>query len=231
MDNNYDIANLNDKYTLIQSKSGFRFSTDAVVLSDFVGDAHGKKVLDIGTGNGILPVILFMKDKIDNITAIDIQAESISLARDNMVANNIADRVEVIHGDVRECKLGNTFDVIVSNPPYMTLDGKLTNDEMSKTIARHEVMLSLDEFARHSKRLLKSIGKLTFVHRAYRTQEILDTLTKYELNVSRMKFVHYDNDSDASLVLIEALKGVKRELHVETPIIISGSKYIKNTDN
>ena len=201
---NEDIANICDGYSLIQKKDGFRFGTDAVLLSNFFNGKKNAKVLEIGTGNGAIPVLLCAKDKITKMKAVEIQKEIAELAVRNIKRNNLEEKVEIVNIDVKDLGEGNTYDYIISNPPYMVLDGKEINEKDIKSIARHEIKLNLKEFVENAKRLLKPRGELFMVHKSYRFLEISEELGKCGFSVKRVKFVHYSKDKDSSIVLIEA---------------------------
>jgi len=218
-----DITILNKNHKFIQKKKGFRFSIDAVLLCDFFLPKKIGKTLDIGTGNGIIPVLLLIQDKIKDITGIEILEENTLLAKKNLILNNFEKEVEIINMDIKDYSLGNSFDYIISNPPYMTLDGKKQNILSGKSIGRHEINLDLENFILQSKRLLKPIGSLTFIHRTHRLEEIIFLLNKYNFSLSRIKFVHYQEEKSSNLVLIEALKGKKTLLKVESPLFLENS--------
>lgn len=218
---NEDIANIYEGYSLIQKKDGFRFGTDAVLLSDFFNGKKDAKILEIGTGNGIIPVLLLAKKKVSKIKTIEIQEEVAELARRNVKINNLEDKIEVINMDIKDIKEGNTYDYIISNPPYMTLDGKEINEKDIKSIARHEIKLNLSEFISSAKRLLKPRGELFMVHKSYRFLEIAAELEKNNFSIKRVKFIYYSKGKDSNLVLIEASKGRKNILKIETPIFLN----------
>lgn len=218
---NEDVANIFDGYTLIQKKEGFRFGTDAVLLSDFFQGKKNGKILEIGTGNGIISILLAAKNKIDKIKAVEIQEEVAELASRNIKRNNLEDVIELVNEDIKNIKEGNTYDYIVSNPPYMVLDGKEINDESIKSIARHEIKLNLKDFISNSKRLLKPRGELFLVHKSYRFIEIAQELSENGFSIKRVRFVHYSKGKDSSLVLVEASKGRKNILKIETPIFLN----------
>lgn len=218
---NEDIANIYEGYSLIQKKDGFRFGTDAVLLSDFFNGKKDAKILEIGTGNGIIPVLLLAKNKVSKIKTIEIQEEVAELARRNVKINNLEDKIEVINMDIKDIKEGNTYDYIISNPPYMTLDGKEINEKDIKSIARHEIKLNLSEFVSSAKRLLKPRGELFMVHKSYRFLEIAAELEKNNFSIKRVKFIYYSKGKDSNLVLIEASKGRKNILKIETPIFLN----------
>lgn len=220
-----DITLLKNDMQLIQKKEGFRFSVDPVLLSDFFNYNKKGKILDIGTGNGIIPILLLSKNKGEKIIGIDIQAESCELAKRNIVLNSLNEKIEIVNCDIKDYPYGNSFDYIVSNPPYMKLDGKKQNDYESKSIARHEVKLNLEELIKNAKRLLKPIGSFTIVHRSYRFTEICRALEDCGFSLKRVKFVHFSREKNSNLVLIEAFKGKKCKLEIEPPVFLEESGY------
>lgn len=218
---NEDVANIYEGYTLIQRKEGFRFGTDAVLLSDFFQGKKNGKILEIGTGNGIVSILLAAKEKISKIKAVEIQKEVAELALRNINRNNLQGVIDLVNEDIKNIKEGNTYDYIISNPPYMVLDGKEINEKDIKSIARHEIKLNLKDFILNSKRLLKPRGELFLVHKSYRFLEIANELEKNGFSIKRVRFVHYSKDKDASLVLVEASKGRKNIFKIETPIFLN----------
>lgn len=220
-----DMTLLRGDYKLIQKINGFRFSVDAVILSDFFTPHRDGKVLDIGTGNGIIPILLCAKEKSRDIVGIDIQEENTLLAQKNMELNSLTENVKIINCDIKDYPMGNTFDYIVSNPPYMKVDGKKQNDLSSKTIARHEIKLDLEELVKSAKRLLKPTGSFSLVHRSYRFTEISRVLEECGFSLKRVRFVYFSKEKNSNLVLVEAWKGKKCQLEIEPPLFLEESGY------
>lgn len=222
---NEDITMLNNGYKLIQKKDGFRFSVDAVILSDFFSPTKKGKILDIGCGNGIIPILLCSKGKGEDITGIEIQEENCELALKNVKLNNLEDYIKIENSDVKEYPKGNTFDYIISNPPYMEVDGKKQNILSCKSIARHELTLNLYDLIRNAKRLLKPMGSITLVHRSYRFTDISRILEDCGFSLKRVRFVYYSKDRNSNLVLVEAVKGKKCKLEIEPPLFLEECGY------
>lgn len=222
---NEDITLLTGEYKLIQKKDGFRFSVDAVILSDFFAYPKKGKILDIGTGNGIIPILLFSKEKGENITGIDIQKENVELAEKNVKLNRLDENIKIVHGDVKEYSMGNSFDYIVSNPPYMKVDGKKQNILSCKSIARHEVKLDLLQLVQNAKRLLKPIGSFSLIHRSYRFTDISRILEDSGFSLKRVRFVYFSKEKNSNLVLVESWKGKKCKLEIEPPLCLEESGY------
>lgn len=222
---NEDITTLNNGYKLIQKKDGFRFSVDAVILSDFFSPTKKGKILDIGCGNGIIPILLYSKGKGEDITGVEIQEENCELALKNVKLNNLEDYIKIENSDVKEYPKGNTFDYIISNPPYMEVDGKKQNILSCKSIARHELTLNLYDLIRNAKRLLKPVGSITLVHRSYRFIDISRILEDCGFSLKRVRFVYYSKDRNSNLVLVEAFKGKKCKLEIEPPLFLEECGY------
>ncbi|WP_291259864.1 methyltransferase [Fusobacterium sp.] len=216
---------LKDNYRIIQKINGFRFSVDAVILSDFFLPSKSGKILDIGTGNGVIPILLYAKDKGKDITGIDIQEENVLLAKKNVTLNSLDEYIKIIGCDIKDYSMGNSFDYIVSNPPYMKVDGKKQNDLTSKAIARHEIKLNLLELVKSAKKLLKPRGSFTFVHQSYRFTEIAKVLEECGFSLKRVRFVYFSKEKNSNLVLIEAWKGKKAQLEIMPPLFLEESGY------
>ena len=210
-------------YRIIQKKKGFCFGMDAVLLSGFAQVKEGEAAVDLGTGTGIIPILLEAKTKGKHFTGLEIQEEVAEMAERSVRLNQLEARVDIVRGDIREASrlFGKaSFDVVTSNPPYMNDAHGLKNPDLPKAIARHEVLCTLDDVVREAAGLLKPGGRFYMVHRPHRLIEIINTLTKYKLEPKRMKLVHPFVDKDANMVLIEAVRGGKSMIKVEAPIIV-----------
>lgn len=210
-------------YQIIQNPEKFCFGIDAVLLSGFVQVKSGAKVLDLGTGTGIIPILVEAKTKASHITALELQEESVDMARRSVRLNGLEEKISIVQGDIKEASHifdGASFDVITTNPPYMTEHHGLVNPDMPKAIARHELYCTLEDVVRESSRLLKMNGKFFMVHRPYRLVEIITTLSKYKLEAKRIRFVHPYVDKEPNMVLIEAVKGGKSRVTIEPPLVV-----------
>lgn len=210
-------------YRIIQKKKGFCFGMDAVLLSGFAKVREGELAVDLGTGTGIIPILLSAKTEGKHFTGLEIQEEMAKMASRSVALNGIGGRVEIVQGDIREASqlFGKaSFDVVTSNPPYMNDAHGLKNPDLPKAIARHEVLCTLDDVAREASLLLKPGGRFYMVHRPHRLAEIIEVLKRYKLEPKRMKFVHPFVDKDANMVLIEAFRGGRSMMKVEAPVIV-----------
>ena len=210
-------------YRIIQSRDGFCFGMDAVLLSGFARVREREHVLDLGTGTGIIPILLEAKTPGENLTGLEIQKKSADMARRSVELNELSDRISIVEGDIKEAvsMFGRaSFDVVTSNPPYMTGNHGLVNPELPKAIARHEVLCTLEDVIGQASGLLRENGRFYMVHRPFRLAEIMTMMVKYHLEPKRMKLVYPYIDKEPNMVLIEGLKGGKSRITVEKPLIV-----------
>lgn len=214
---------MRDGLKLIQNTDIFCFGMDAVLLSTYATAGKKDRVLDMGTGNGIIPVLMQSKNRGSTYSALEIQEGSAQLARRNVELNHLEDRISVVKGDIKEAStiFGEaSFNVVTSNPPYMNENHGIVNPDSAKAIARHELLCSLDDVIREASRCLKSKGKMYMVHRPNRLVDIFDTMRKHHLEPKRMRLVYPYVNKAANMVLIEAVKGGNSQLIVEEPLIV-----------
>ena len=210
-------------YRIIQRTDGFCFGMDAVLLSGFAMVKKGERTLDLGTGTGIIPILLEAKTEGEHFSALEIQREVADMARRSVSLNGLEEKIQIVEGDIREARQifgAASFDVVTSNPPYMNDAHGLKNPDLPKAIARHEVLCTLDDVVREASRVLKTGGRFYMVHRPHRLAEIITVLRGYKLEPKRMKMVHPFADRDANMVLIEAVKGGGVFLKMEAPVIV-----------
>lgn len=210
-------------YRIIQNEKKFCFGMDAVLLSGFARAGKGERALDLGTGTGIIPILMEAKTEGESFTGLEIQEEMAEMAARSVKLNGLEEKVSIIQGDLKEAskRFGKaSFDVVTCNPPYMNQNHGLKNPDEPKAIARHELLCSFEDVAREAAALLKSGGRLYLVHRPHRLTEIFETLRAHKLEPKRMKFVHPFADAEANMVLIEAFRGGRPQMRVEAPVIV-----------
>jgi len=210
-------------YRIIQDPRRFCFGMDAVLLAGFADEAKGEKLLDLGTGTGILPILMEARTDIAHLWGLEIQEESADMARRSVRLNCLSEKIEIITGDIREADRlfeAASFDVITCNPPYMIGGHGLKNTEHSKTVARHEVCCTFEDVAAQTAKLLKPGGHFYLVHRPFRLAEILVSLSAHKLEPKRMQLVYPFADKEPNMVLIEAIRGAKSRMRVEKPLIV-----------
>lgn len=222
-----------NNYKIIQNKTGFCFGIDAVLLSSFAKIKANDKVLDIGTGTGIIPILLEAKNKFDGqIHAIDIQKQCVDMAKRSVKLNNLDNKIKIYELDIKnvfEKFNKNEFNVITTNPPYVKSGSGLLNENTPKAISRHEIFCTLEDIVLNSSKLLKNNGKLFMIHRPDRLADIIYLLKKYKLEPKTIRFVQPNLKAKPNLVLIEAIKGAGSLLNVLTPLIIynDNNEYTK----
>lgn len=196
---------------------------DAVLLSGFARAGAGNRVLDLGTGTGIIPILMEAKTQAEHFVGLEIQPDSADMAMRSVVLNGLENKIEIVTGDIKEAdKLfgAASFHVVTSNPPYMTEHHGLTNPEEPKAIARHELLCSLEDVIAQAAKLLVPGGNFYMVHRPFRLADIMVLLRKYRLEPKRMKLVYPFIDREPNMVLLEANRGGRPRLTVEKPLIV-----------
>ena len=210
-------------YCIIQDPARFCFGMDAVLLSDFAKAKPRERVLDLGTGTGIIPILMEARSVNAQFTALEIQEESADMARRSVSYNELNEKIEIVTGDIKDAsKLfgASSFDVITTNPPYMIGTHGENSPSQTKAIARHEVLCTLDDILRESARLLKQNGRFYMVHRPFRLAEIMSKMVEYRIEPKRMRLVYPYVDKEPNMVLIEGLRGGKSRMTIEKPLIV-----------
>lgn len=210
-------------YKIIQNQEKFCFGMDAVLLSGFAKVKKGGIVLDMGTGTGIIPILLEAKTEAGHLTGLEIQEESADMAARSVVLNRLEDKIDIVVGDIKEASAifgASTFDVVTCNPPYMIGQHGLQNADIPRTIARHEILCTFEDVAREAAKVLKPGGNFYLVHRPFRLAEILETLVRFKIEPKRMRIVYPYIDKEPNMVLIEANRGGHSRLTVEKPLIV-----------
>ena len=207
---------------IYQNTEMFQFSLDSVMLANFVTiNKNISNILDIGTGNAVIPLILSTKTN-SKVTGVEIQKESASLAHKSVKINNLENQIEIVNNDIKEYYKNietETFDVITCNPPFFKLgEQSHLNDSMHKQIARHEITLNLEEIIKISKKLLKNKGHLAIVHRPERLIEIITIMKNNNIEPKKICFVYPKQNKEANILLIEGVKNGKPGIKIMSPI-------------
>ena len=217
------VDDLQNGFFVIQDPKKFCFGMDAVLLSGFARVKKDEAALDMGTGTGIIPILLSQRTEGKHFTGLEIQAECAEMAARSVRYNCLEDRVRIVQGDIKEAAGifgAASFDVVTCNPPYMIGQHGLRNPDLPKAIARHEVLCNLEDVVSQAARVLRDRGRFYMVHRPFRLAEIMNELTKYKLEPKRMQLVYPYIDREPNMVLIEALKGGNSRITVEPPLIV-----------
>lgn len=213
---------------IFQAPEEFCYGVDAVLLADFAAQGINKRrncrVMDLGTGTGIVPLILSHKTEAPYIGALEVQDHSFALMEKNIAHNQLGERIEAFHGDVStfdaEGELAESFDVVTSNPPYFVGGGGIESKNMAKAIARHETTGSLDDFVRTAAKLLKDKGEFFMVHRPSRLVDICETCRKYKLEPKELRFVSGKPMEKPNILLVHCVKHGRAELRVLEPLAV-----------
>lgn len=216
---------------IIQSDEVFSFSLDSVLLARFCNIPPKGKVLDLCSGNGVIPLLLSTRTKA-NLTAVEIQPRLAEMANRNVLINRLEHQIKVVQGDLREFhkEAGyGTFDAITVNPPYLPVPAGEQNINQHVAIARHEVLCTLEELFAACSRLVRTRGKIAMIHRPSRLVEIFCTMRLYRIEPKRLRFVHPRADAAANMVLIEGVRDGKPDVSLLPPLIVyeSNGQYCK----
>jgi len=222
LNNNEKIEDLGDKgLKIIQASDSYRFSVDSIFLLNFIRVKNYEKIIDLGTGSGIIPLLLFGKRKGLSIYGIEIQKNLADMARKSIELNKLQNHITIIQEDLKNIKdvfKNQQFDVVVSNPPYISIGQGKINPSSSKAIARHEIKGDLEDIISASNYLLKNKGRIYLIYRSAKLIKLLLALKKYSIEPKVVKFIHPRQGKNANLVLLEGIKGGKEELKIEDPI-------------
>ncbi|MFA7672452.1 MAG: tRNA1(Val) (adenine(37)-N6)-methyltransferase [Clostridia bacterium] len=208
---------------LVQNKKQFCFGTDAVLISYFAQVKHNASVIDLGTGNGVIPLLLYGRYKPRKIVGLEIQKDIYDLAVRNAQYNGLEDKISFVHGDIRNVKeyfIGGLFDHVVTNPPYLKSGTGIVNSNDVVSNARHEILCTLEDILKASRYLLKSKGIFTMVHRPERLTDILSVMRLYSIEPKTIRFIHSSANNPAILVLVQGLKDMNPALSVKAPLIM-----------
>lgn len=209
---------------IIQNKDGFCFGIDSILLSDFASEIKKEcKVIDLGTGTGIIGIMLCAKTELSKMIGVEVQKEVYDMAKRSIKLNNLQDKFEIINDNIKNLEnileIG-TFDAVVTNPPYKKIGTGLINENEKKLISRHEITANLEDFIKMSAKLLKDKGNFYMVHRPDRLVDIIELLRKYKLEPKKIRFVEPSIGKEANLLLIKATKNAKPFLKIEKTLYV-----------
>lgn len=216
---------LKNGYKILQDSERFQFGIDAVLLADYASKSLKEKesVIDLGTGTGIIPLLMVNKCKTAAFTGLEVQKESSDMAARSVTMNELEGQIQIVHGDLKEAGSlfpRHSFNVVTCNPPYMIDAHGRNNEQDALTIARHEVLCTLEDVVTAADYLLASHGSFFMIHRPFRLPEIFSSLEKHKMEMKRMRLIYPFADKEPNMVLIEARKNAKRRLTIEPPLIV-----------
>ena len=213
---------------IIQNKNEFCFGIDSILLTDFAKKIKkNSKVIDLGTGTGIISILLAEKTELKSIIGIEIQEKMAKMAMRSVNLNNLEEKVKIINEDIKSLKNifeGETFDAVVTNPPYKKENTGLQNKNKGKLISRHEIKCNLEDIIRTAFYLLKNNGEFYMVHRPERLIDIAYYMRKYNIEPKIIKFVHPKKDKAPNLILVKGIKNAKPFLKIEEPLYVYNEK-------
>lgn len=213
------IDEVNDKLKLIQKPEGLTFGTDALLLAGYVSGLN-MRGLELGAGSGIISFLLLTRGKISSATALEVQEDYAALTKRNAELNGLVENINTVNIDLRKYKCEKEFDIVYTNPPYMSVSSGRANSLSAKNLARHEVMGDIGDFCACASRSLKYGGKFAVVYRPDRLTDLLRAMSDASLEAKRITFVYADTESESSMVLIEAKRGGKCGAKLTAPLII-----------
>ena len=217
------LDDVNDSLKLIQKPGGLTFGTDALLLAGYI-NTRSARGLELGSGSGIISMLLLTRNKLSSSVALEVQKSYAELTARNAIMNSLDDRLTTENIDLREYKPSAEFDLVFTNPPYMTADSGRANIFEGKNLARHEVMGDIGDFCASAKRCLKFGGIFAAVYRPDRLIDLIAAMRREGLEPKRMTFVHADTESESSMVLVEAKRGGKSGMMLTAPLIIYNDK-------
>jgi len=231
LNNNEKIEDLEDKrLKIIQAKDSYRFSVDSILLLNFIRLKNYENIIDLGTGSGIIPLLLSGKKKGLSIYGVEIQKDLADMARRSVELNKLQNGITIIQEDFRNLKnnfKNQQFDVVVSNPPYISMGQGKINPSINKAIARHEIKGDLEDMISVSNYLLKNKGRIYLIYRSAKLIKLVITLKRYGIEPKVIKLIHPRPGENANLVLLEGIKSGKEELKIEDPIFLYSNKKME----
>lgn len=215
---------MDGRLKLIQSKDGYRFSIDAILLAEFVTIRQGDVVVDLGTGCGVIPLILLLTKYVGYAFGLEIQEELAGQAARNVLLNGFDDKMRVVLGDIKNHPIAEeSADVVICNPPYRQVKSGRINPDPRRAIARHEIMASIDDILRAARSVLRKKGRLALIYSSVRLADILVRMRRFNLEPKKIQIIYPDLNSGAKLVLVEAILGGRPGLKISSPIVGQGN--------
>lgn len=211
------------KFKIIQKKDGYRFSVDPILLAAFIELKKGSRIIDLGTGSGIIPLTLADRLEDSQIVGLEVQEAYADMAARSVKLNQREELIQIQQADIREIKTlfpPESFNIAVSNPPYLPVDTGHLNPNQDKAIARHELAGTLVDFIEAARYLIKQKGSAYFIMPAARATDLFDSLRSSKLEPRRVRFIHANEHSQAKLVMIEAIKNAKPESKILRPLFV-----------
>jgi len=215
---------MDGRLKLIQSKDGYRFSIDAILLAEFVTIRQGDVVVDLGTGCGVIPLILLLTKLVGYAFGLEIQEELAGQAARNVLLNGFDDKMGVVLGDIKNPPIAKqSADVVICNPPYRQVKSGRINPDSRRAIARHEIMANIDDILHAARSVLRKKGRLALIYSSVRLADILVRMRRFNLEPKKIQIIYPDLNSDAKLVLVEAILGGRPGLKISPPIVGQGN--------
>lgn len=215
---------MDGRLKLIQSKDGYRFSIDAILLAEFVTIRQGDVVVDLGTGCGVIPLILLLTKLVGYAFGLEIQEELAGQAARNVLLNGFDDKMRVVLGDIKNPPIAEeSADVVICNPPYRQVKSGRINPDPRRAIARHEIMANIDDILRAARSVLRKKGRLALIYSSVRLADILARMRRFNLEPKKIQIIYPDLNSGAKLVLVEAILGGRPGLKISPPIVGQGN--------
>lgn len=210
---------------IIQNTKKFCFGMDAVLLADFAAKSIKKdtRVMDLGTGTGIIPLLVYGRTEVEQIVGLEIQSEMVEMAKRSMMLNDVEDTIQIIQADLKAPPsqvLPNDYDVIICNPPYMVYKSGLINPTQAKAVSRHEILCTLEDVLTTAKKYLKSKGKFYMIHRSERLVDVLSMMRRFDLEPKTIRFIHPSTQQAPNLLLVMGIKGGNAHTKIEKPLYV-----------
>jgi len=208
---------------IIQARGMYRFTQDAILLSRFIRIKKNEKIIDLGSGSGIIPILLSKRKEGLSVYGIEIQKKLASMSKRSVRLNQLEETVKILHADIKNVRKlfeSNQFDVVISNPPYISLGKGIIESVNSRSIARHEIKCNIEDIVMQGGYLLKHRGRMYLIFKCSRLIDLIIIFRKYGIEPKEIRFVHFEKKRNAELFLIEGVKGGNKELKIGKPLFI-----------